>query len=148
MAELTDKSIPGPRGYFPRNGPPGMIPLMAKNDMSAGAEAWFDTYLTELGYTWQVEPDVGLNSKIKNPDRLVAADGIQIVCEVKSFNTPGLFAPEEFHRSADGNGWAGPRSRSMREALKPLRSQIKQAAPQLKAAQHLGTPWSLSWPTR
>lgn len=114
---------------------------MKRNDMSDDAEAWFDDYLAERAYTWQTEPEVGADGKTKNPDRLVTtmAD-VQVVCEVKSFNTSGMFAPEEFHRSADGNGWAGPRTRSMKDALKPLRSKINQAAPQLKAARHLGHP--------
>lgn len=109
-------------------------------DLSDVAEGWFDQYLTERGYIWEKEPDVGLPGKLKRPDRLVSVDGVQVVCEVKSFNTPGLFAPEEFHRSENGCGWAGPKSRSMKDALKPLRSQIKQAAAQLKAAQPLEIP--------
>jgi hypothetical protein len=113
---------------------------MTRNDLSEVAEGWFDQYLTEHCYAWTEEPDVGLNGKIKNPDRLVTAHSLQAVCEVKSFNTPGMFASGEFHRTEDGNGWAGPKTRSMRDALKPLRSQIRQAAPQLKAAQHLGHP--------
>jgi hypothetical protein len=76
------------------------------------------------------EPDLGVPLR---PDYAVAlATGETCICEVKEFaaGTDSL-APE---RADSEGGW------SMSARVKPIRSKLRDAAPQLRAVRHLGLP--------
>ncbi|MFB9729557.1 hypothetical protein [Haloechinothrix salitolerans] len=96
-------------------------------DVSRRGEQLFERYLNERGYRWEPHPDLGIG---KRPDYLVDAAGARIVCEVKSFNSDGLF-------SAPGLKIG---SRSMDAVLAPHRDDIKKAASQLKRLKDRGWP--------
>jgi hypothetical protein len=82
------------------------------------AEARFERYLRELGYSQVHHPDLGTG---KRPDYLVRTRHHELVCEVKSFDTDGAFRD------------AGPiGARSQQKVLAPIRKQIGKAAEQLK----------------
>lgn len=84
------------------------------------AEALFERYLTDRGYVFEYEQDLGTP---KRPDYLVHAVGSEVVCEVKSFSTMGIFA-------SPGGNTVGTRLQA--EALASVRSHISKAAAQLK----------------
>lgn len=84
------------------------------------AEARVARYLRERGYTFEVEPEFGTG---RHPDYLITAGENTLVAEVKAFETYGMFE----------NAIPGQVvSRSLSEALAPIRKQIKKAAGQLK----------------
>lgn len=86
------------------------------------AEARFERYLRERGYSFDHEPDLGNG---KRPDYLVRAGHVELVCEVKSFNTAGVFESGRV-------GGAHVGARSQKQVLSPIRKQIGKAAEQLK----------------
>lgn len=92
----------------------------------------FEAYLREQGYAIpEHEPDLGVS---RRPDYLVERDGLKCVCEVKEFDrettsTPGL--------GAGGNRFGSFDSETV---LKPVRSQIRRAAVQLKPLADSGLP--------
>ncbi|MEV5282949.1 hypothetical protein [Streptomyces sp. NPDC052811] len=93
------------------------------------AEAWVASYLGERGYQFDKEPDLGV---VKRPDYLITAAGRTVVAEVKAFETFGLLA---------GIEPGGPtRSHSLKQALKPVRGQITEAAKQLRPLRDRGWP--------
>lgn len=92
------------------------------------AEARVARYLRERGYAFEVEPEFGTG---RHPDYLITAGEHTLVAEVKAFETYGMFedaVPEQVM------------SRSLTEALVPIRKQIKKAAGQLKGLQDRGWP--------
>ncbi|MFI9588098.1 nuclease-related domain-containing protein [Streptomyces sp. NPDC052236] len=94
---------------------------------SDAAEARVARYLTERGYSFEVEPDLGI---IKRPDFLITTDRT-VVVEVKAFETYGMFENPVLNQ---------PMARSLTDALKPIRKQIEAAAKQLKPLQDRGWP--------
>jgi hypothetical protein len=88
------------------------------------SEAWFDTYLSAQGYTWEPEPDLGIP---KRPDRLIHRDGLSAVCEVKQFDT-------------DPFAWMGAGQSGWIDEHKPVRGAVKQAANQLRPLKGRGLP--------
>lgn len=92
------------------------------------AEARVARYLRERGYTFEVEPDFDTG---RHPDYLITAGEHTLVAEVKAFETYGMFE----------NAIPGQvMSRSLSEALAPIRKQIKKAAGQLKGLRDRGWP--------
>ncbi|MFJ2937939.1 hypothetical protein ACIO8G_34890 [Streptomyces sp. NPDC087219] len=92
------------------------------------AEARVARYLRERGYTFEVEPEFGTG---RHPDYLISAGKHSIVAEVKAFETYGMFA----------NAVPGQvMTRSLSDALAPIRGKIKEAAGQLKGLQDRGWP--------
>jgi hypothetical protein len=89
------------------------------------SEVWFDTYLRAHGYTWEVEPDLGVP---KRPDRLVKRDGLSAVCEVKQFDKD----PLAWMRETGQGGWI--------DEHKPVRGAVRQAADQLRPLRGRGVP--------
>jgi hypothetical protein len=89
------------------------------------SEVWFDTYLRAHGYTWEVEPDLGVP---KHPDRLVHRDGLTALCEVKQFDND----PLAWMRETGQGGWF--------DEHKPVRGAVKQAANQLRPLKGRGLP--------
>jgi hypothetical protein len=85
------------------------------------SELWFDGYLRTHGYTFDVEPDLGIT---KRPDRLISRDGLRAVCEVKQF---------------DVDPFAGFRGGAIDEH-KPVRRAVKEAADQLRPLKGRGLP--------
>ncbi|MBC2904812.1 hypothetical protein [Streptomyces cupreus] len=97
-------------------------------DAGAAAEARVARYLNERGYTFAVEPDLGID---KRPDFLVTAAGHTVVAEVKAFETYGMFTDAVPNQLM---------ARSLKEALRPIRRQIANAAGQLRGLQDRGWP--------
>ncbi|MER7688671.1 hypothetical protein [Streptomyces sp. NPDC097610] len=92
------------------------------------AEARVARYLQERGYTFEMEPEFGTG---RHPDYLITAGEHTVVAEVKAFETYGMFE----------NAIPGQvMSRSLTDALAPIRKQIKKAAGQLKGLQDRGWP--------
>ncbi|MFC1405783.1 MULTISPECIES: hypothetical protein [Streptacidiphilus] len=98
-------------------------------ELADAAEARVQRYLEERGYAFEHEPDLGIT---KNPDFLVTAAEAKVVLEVKAFDTFGMFETLPVGASVG--------SRSMEEALKPVRRQISKAAGQLKELADSGMP--------
>lgn len=48
------------------------------------SEEWFDEYLESNGYSYEEEPDLGVQTR---PDRLIERVGIEAICEIKEFTT-------------------------------------------------------------
>jgi len=92
------------------------------------AEARVARYLLERGYTFEVEPEFGTG---RHPDYLITAGEHTVVAEVKAFETYGMF-----ENAVPGQVM----SRSLAEALAPIRKQIKKAAGQLKGLKDRGWP--------
>ncbi|WP_327378872.1 hypothetical protein OG393_33710 (plasmid) [Streptomyces sp. NBC_01216] len=92
------------------------------------AEARVARYLRERGYTFEVEPEFGIG---RHPDYLITAGEHTLVAEVKAFETYGMF-----ENAVPGQVM----SRSLSEALAPIRKQIKKAAGQLKGLRDRGWP--------
>ncbi|MER5572380.1 hypothetical protein [Streptomyces massasporeus] len=92
------------------------------------AEARVARYLRERGYTFEVEPEFGTG---RHPDYLVTAGDHTLVAEVKAFETYGMF-----ENAVPGQVM----SRTLTEALAPVRKQIKKAAGQLKGLRDRGWP--------
>ena len=83
-------------------------------------ELLFEKYLVEQGYGLpEHEPDLGVS---KRPDYVIKRDDYRCVCEVKEFARDASSLPRTPGYSSTG----------MDFVLKPIRSQIRQAAPQLK----------------
>ncbi|MFF7189819.1 hypothetical protein ACFZAR_32355 [Streptomyces sp. NPDC008222] len=92
------------------------------------AEARVARYLRERGYAFEVEPEFGTG---RHPDYLITAGEHTIVAEVKAFETYGMFT----------NAVPGQvMTRSLEDALTPIRSKIKDAAGQLRGLQNRGWP--------
>ncbi|MGV9601319.1 hypothetical protein ACWDR1_32135 [Streptosporangium sandarakinum] len=110
---------------------------MGKHDLGSVAEEWLDRYLSERGYNADTPGDPDQ----KNPDRLITTpDGRQVVCEVKSFATPGLLKEARFREGSGGIRVSQPMARTQKEALQPIRDKIKEAAKQLKRYKDDGLP--------
>ncbi|MFI5748993.1 hypothetical protein ACIBBE_24375 [Streptomyces sp. NPDC051644] len=87
------------------------------------AEARVAQYLRERGYTFEVEPEFGTG---RHPDYLISAGEHTIVAEVKAFETYGMFQVPVAGQVM---------TRSLEDALSPIRKQIKKAAGQLRGLQ-------------
>ena len=101
---------------------PHAVPVTV-GDRTAG-ELMFEAYLREQGYAVPAhEPDLGVT---KRPDYVVERDGWTCVCEVKEFARDTTSMP--------GIGAEGAQFGSFDSAtvLKPIRSQIREGARQLK----------------
>jgi hypothetical protein len=85
------------------------------------AEERFETYLSEHGYQFAYEPDVG---SIERPDYLVSRDGLEAVCEVKQFETSVIGDRLEM--------MGGSGSMSPKHIFGATRGQLDAAARQLK----------------
>lgn len=92
------------------------------------AELRFARYLDERGYTYEYEPDLGIP---KRPEYLIDAMGQPVVAEVKSFTTFGVL---------EGMTPGQVRTRSLTDALRPVRRQISEAAGQLRGLRDRGWP--------
>ncbi|MFF2572691.1 hypothetical protein [Streptomyces sp. NPDC058084] len=92
------------------------------------AEARVARYLRERGYTFEVEPEFGTG---RHPDYLISAGEHTLVAEVKAFETYGMF---------EGAIPGQVMTRSLDDALVPIRKKIKEAAGQLKGLQGRGWP--------
>lgn len=91
-------------------------------------EVLFEQYLIEQGLDVPAhEPDIGVG---KRPDYVIERAGQRCVCEIKEFSPDASSLPRTLGYTSTG----------MDVILKPIRSQIKQAAPQLKAVAALGLP--------
>ena len=90
------------------------------------SEEWFDEYLLTHGYTWEVEPDLGVPQR---PDRLIDRAGVEAICEVKEFTTDAIERrwPE---RTAEDEGRFG--SFSTEEWMLNVRRAITEKAGQLE----------------
>jgi hypothetical protein len=95
------------------------------------SELWFERYCEshEIDIRGH-EPDLGVS---KRPDYLVARERQEVVCEVKEFTTSRF---DELLKR--GGGFF---SLSEREELKPVRTQVREAARQLKPLE--GSDWPL-----
>lgn len=51
------------------------------------SEQWFDEYLITHGYTFEVEPDLGVRTR---PDRLIERAGYEAICEIKEFTMDAM----------------------------------------------------------
>ncbi|MBA2897778.1 hypothetical protein [Nonomuraea soli] len=112
---------------------------MSGRDLGFVAEALFDRYLAERGYTAHASDDPGQ----RNPDRLITVpDGRRAVCEVKSFASKGLLKRAHFREGEAGTGMrvSQPMVQSQKEALEPVRDKIKEAAKQLRRYKDDGLP--------
>lgn len=101
---------------------------MQISDPGAAAEARVARYLNERGYAFAIEPDLGI---AKRPDFVVTAEGHTVVAEVKAFDTYGMFTDAVPNQLM---------ARSLKEALRPIRRQISNAAVQLRELQGRGWP--------
>lgn len=90
--------------------------------MKKESERWFASYLDLNETAYEFEPTLGGSS---NPDFLINKSGFQAICEVKEFETLGIFRDYDFSKGE-------VISRPAAAALKPVRSQIDSAAKQLK----------------
>lgn len=99
-----------------------------RSPIARAAEARFARYMDERGYSYEYEPDLGIPER---PEYKVVASGLVLAAEVKAFETYGIF-----NDLAIGQ----VRTRSLAEALKPVRRQIKDAAGQLRSLRDRGWP--------
>ena len=102
-----------------------MTDKLAGTKPPTASEVWFDTYLRAHGYTWELEPDLGIP---KRPDRLIHRDGLSAVCEVKQFDKD----PIGWMRETGQGGWF--------DENKPVRGAVRQAANQLRPLKGRGLP--------
>lgn len=87
----------------------------------------FEAYAHEWGYELsEHEPDLG---RTKRPDYLIVSNGQRCVVEVKEFAPATRSFPDQRVGSTD-----------LATVLKPIRSQIREAARQLKAVSDLNLP--------
>ena len=98
--------------------------------MNKESEKWFAAYLDSHGYSKQFEPELDGNKK---PDFLIEKLTDQALCEVKEFETQGIFKDLDFESEE-------AISRPAFKALRPIRNQIDTAATQLKEYQSLNIP--------
>jgi hypothetical protein len=94
------------------------------------SEQWFDDYLVTNGYSFEVEPDMGIPTR---PDRLIERVGIEAFCEIKEFTTD---AP--MRRWPEGGRRIG--SFSTHQWLLNIRRAISDAASQLELLAEDGRP--------
>jgi hypothetical protein len=94
------------------------------------AEVRFENYLNAHDYLFEYEPDLHID---KQPDYMVQRGDDMVVCEVKGFQTLGIWGPM---LQSPGHMV----TRSMKEVLAPVRSQISAAAVQLKPLAGSGIP--------
>src|SRR5437879_1030929 len=88
------------------------------------AERWFERYLREHDYEYEYEPPFEPEIPTK-PDFLVRRSGVEVVCEVKGFET---MPPVERRVS----GLNQPTMLSAKEVLGPMRGAVREAARNLK----------------
>src|SRR6266536_3832608 len=94
------------------------------------AERWFERYLRAHGYSYEYEPDLGVD---KRPDFLIERNDVRVVFDVKPFETvPALQKKLEGATSA--------MMLSDDEVYGPMRSAVRQAAKQLKPLADSGMP--------
>lgn len=86
------------------------------------AERWFERYLCDHDYESDYEPDLGVSTR---PDFLVCRNGVELVCEVKGFETP-----TPLDRKVAGVDH--PVMLSADEEYGPMRGAVREAARQLK----------------
>jgi len=86
------------------------------------SELLFEAYLTEHGYEFAHEPDLGI---VKRPDYLISRTDTEAVCEVKQFETTVM-------RDRLGGVGRGVGMLSSREVFGAVRNQLDAAARQLK----------------
>jgi hypothetical protein len=92
------------------------------------SEAWFDDYVRAHGQDpGKPEPDLGVGKK---PDRLIAWNGHEVVCEIKQFES------SPFARRGEGVGVM-----DVKEVLGQVRRKVTRAAEQLKPL--ADTDWPL-----
>jgi len=102
--------------------------LLGMGQRTAG-DLMFEAYLRDRGIDVpDHEPDLGA---VKKPDYLLKCAGASCICEVKEF------APSTDSLPTDGQAGG---SWSMQTVLKPIRSQIREAARQLKPYADSGLP--------
>ncbi|MEA2144815.1 MAG: hypothetical protein QOG59_402 [Solirubrobacteraceae bacterium] len=107
----------------------GVPTLDAVAERTAG-EKMFEAYLRERGIAVpEHEPDLGAK---KWPDYLVEHAGERCICEVKEFARGTTSMPHQPGKR--GGSW------SMQTVLRPIRSQIREAARQLKPFADSGLP--------
>lgn len=94
------------------------------------SELWFEGYCAAHGINVVAyEPDLGVG---KRPDYLIETDGVEVVCEVKEFETTPIDELMKLGRFF---------MTSETVELKPIRGQVRQAARQLKPLD--GSKWPL-----
>jgi hypothetical protein len=93
------------------------------------SEERFEQYLTEHGYTFEYEPDLGVTTR---PDYLIARGGTQAVCKVKEFATTAI--------SDALAGTRGTRFLSDKQVFGAVRARLDAAARQLKPVAARGLP--------
>jgi hypothetical protein len=98
--------------------------------MANQSEQWFDDYLDTNGFTFECEPDLGVE---KRPDRLIDRAGVEAICEVKEFTTDAMA-----RRWPEGGSQIG--SFSSEEWLLNVRRAISSAARQLEPLADDGRP--------
>jgi hypothetical protein len=86
------------------------------------SEQWFDEYLATNGYTFEIEPDLGVATRA---DRLIDRAGIEAICEIKEFTTDA-----KKRRWPEGGSQMGMFSGE--EWLLNVRRAISEAARQLE----------------
>jgi hypothetical protein len=95
-------------------------------DRTAG-DLLFEADARERGYELsEHEPDLG---RARRPDYVIGRDGLQCVVEVKQFAATTRSFPDQRFGSTD-----------LATVLKPIRSQLREAARQLKDVSDLGLP--------
>ena len=99
-----------------------------RSTIARDAEERFAHYMDERGYSYEYEPDLGIPDR---PEYKIDASGVVLAAEVKSFETYGIFEDPVIGQV---------RTRSLTEALKPVRRQIREAAGQLRNLQDRGWP--------
>jgi len=106
-----------------------VLQSLGVSDRTAG-EKMFEAYLRERGINVpEHEPDLGAT---KRPDYLVEHAGGRCLCEVKEFARGTTSMPHAPGKR--GGSW------SMQTVLRPIRSQIREAARQLKPFVDSGIP--------
>jgi|GEM_PF-5719424 len=94
------------------------------------SERWFERYLRAHGYSYDYEPDLGVE---KRPDFLIERKDVRVVCEIKAFETvPALQKKLE--------GATQPMMASDDEVYGPMRSAVREASKQLKPLADAGMP--------
>jgi hypothetical protein len=86
------------------------------------SEQLFELYLTQNGYQFAHEPDLGI---VKRPDYLISRTGVEAVCEVKQFETTAM-------RDRLGGLGRGVGMLGSKHVFGAVRNQLDAAARQLK----------------